>query len=285
MPGPEHELGGRHAGEQRDLRVVVLGRERHAVADGPRPVLAHDLLLGDLQLHAAARDLQRQPPLPDLREQLGDRRRDVGVRVLRDAADLGAGDVGGDEVPGAVEVERPQDGRGPLPREQARDALRQGERVQRRLRVGRVDGDAARVGLGVERAAGRDERRDVGDRVADAVPVAAPLDVQRLVEVARPRRVDGHEGDVDAIARPRRADGAHLRLDLGRERGGDVGLAADRLEPLLERGRGDDPDRPVRHPRQPSAASRPGIIGTWRVCCWSSSRSWRSPPRRRPRSR
>ena len=247
MPGTEHELGGRHAGEQRDLRVVVLGRERHAVADGPRPVLAHDLLLGDLQLHAAARDLQRQTTLPDLREQLGDRRRDVGVGVLRDAADLGAGDVGGDEVPGAVEVERPQDGRGPLPREQARDALRQGERVQRRLRVGRVDGDAARVGLRVERAAGRDERRDVGDRVADAVPVSAPLDVQRLVEVARPRRVDGHEGDVDAITRLRRADGARLRLDLGRERGGDVGLAADRLEPLSERGRGDDPDRPVRH--------------------------------------
>ena len=110
MPGPQHELGRGHAGEEGDLRVVVLGRERHAVADRPGPVLAHDLLLGDLQLHAAARDLQRQPPLPDLRQQLGDRRGDVRVRVLRDAADLGAGDVGGDEVPGAVEVERPEDG-------------------------------------------------------------------------------------------------------------------------------------------------------------------------------
>ena len=78
--------------------------------------------------------------------------------------------VGGDEVPCAVEVERPEDGRGPLPREQARDALRQGERMQRRLGVRCVDGDAARVGLGVEGAAGGDERRDVGDRVADACP-------------------------------------------------------------------------------------------------------------------
>jgi hypothetical protein len=56
--------------------------------------------------------------------------------------------------------------------------------VQRRLRVGRVDRDAARVRLGVERRAGQYERSDVGDRVGDPVAVAAALDVHGLVEVA-----------------------------------------------------------------------------------------------------
>ena len=47
--------------------------------------------------------------------------------------------------------------------------------------------------LQVDRVARRDERRDVGDRVVDDVAVAVALDVQRLVEVHRRRRVDRDE--------------------------------------------------------------------------------------------
>ena len=55
------------------------------------------------------------------------------------------------------------------------------------------------VRLAVDRAAGCDEGGHVGDRVVDAVSAADPLQVQGLVEVAGPRRVDGDEGDVRAV--------------------------------------------------------------------------------------
>ena len=44
-------------------------------------------------------------------------------------------------------------------------------------------------------AAGRDEGGDVGDRVVDEEDVAAPLEVQRLVEILRVGRVDSDEWD------------------------------------------------------------------------------------------
>ena len=201
--GAEHERGRGHAREQRDLRVPVLGRNRHAVADGPRAVLVDDLLVGDREAHPAARALERQAALADLAQQRGDVRGHVVVGVLGDAADLGARDVGRDERSGRVEVERPQDGRAPHAREQARRALGEHGRVQRRVLVRRVDGDRAAVGLAVEGARARHEGAEVGDRVPHAVAAVAALDVERLVEVARPGRVDRHERQVDAVA-PRR---------------------------------------------------------------------------------
>ena len=72
--------------------------------------------------------------------------------------------------------------------------------MQRGLPVGRVDGHAAGVRVAVQRPAGRDERARVGDRVGHAVALAAAGDVQRLVEVARARRVDGDERQVDPVA-------------------------------------------------------------------------------------
>ena len=204
---------------------------RHAVADGPRAVLLDHLLVGDGEAHPAALALERQAALADLAQQRDDVRGHVVVGVLGDAADLGAGDVGRDERSGRVEVERPQDRRAPHAREQARRALREHGRVQRRVLVRRVDGDRAAVGLAVEGARARHERAEVGDRVAHAVAAVAALDVERLVEVARPGRVDRHERQVDAVApgrggrrRPR------LGLDLGREADGHAGLAPDRGE-------------------------------------------------------
>ncbi len=157
--GAQHELGRRDAREKRDLRVVILGRERHPVADGPRSALAHHLLLGDVELHAPAGDLEREAALADLREQRRELRGYVGVGVLADAADLRADHVRAHELAGGVEIEGPEHRRRPLLWEQARDALRQRERVQRRLDVGRVDGDRPRVRLGVDRAARLRPRR------------------------------------------------------------------------------------------------------------------------------
>jgi hypothetical protein len=172
---------------------VVLGGERDAVVHGPRAVLAHDLLLGHVQAHPAALALERHAPLADLGEHGAHVAGDVLVGVLRGAAHLRADDLGAGEDAAPVEVERPQDRGPPLAGQQARRALGQHGRVQRRLAVGGIDGHGALVALAVERPAGLDERADVGDRVRDPVPVAAARDVERLVEVTRAGRVDGDE--------------------------------------------------------------------------------------------
>ena len=95
------------------------------------------------------------------------------------------------------------------------------------------------MGLRVHRPARRDERGDVGDRVADAVPGAAALDVERLVEVHRLGRVDGDERDRGLVraGEARRAGGAHrVGDDLGREADGDVELTAQLGESRLDLG-------------------------------------------------
>jgi hypothetical protein len=111
--------------------------------------------------------------------------------------------------------------------------------VQRRALVRRIDGDPAGLRLDVEHPARPDERADVGDRVADPVPVAAALDVHRLVEVARPRRVDRHERQVDALPGRLLALPRSGRLGLAQrlvgERARHARLAPDRLEPLPHR--------------------------------------------------
>ena len=89
------------------------------------------------------------------------------------------------------------------------------------------------MSLAVECAAGREEGPGVGDRVGHAEPVLAPGEVHGLVEVARARRVDRHELELDPLA-------LHVRQPLGLgeclggELAGQVELATDRREPLLE---------------------------------------------------
>src|SRR3954447_18587828 len=122
--------------------------------------------------------------------------------------------------------------------------------MQRRVVVGRVHGHAAHMRIGVERAAGRDEGADVGDRVTDAVARPRPLDVQRLVEVARTGRVDRDERHVDARLRglsPESRRTLRLRVGLRTERLGDLRLAAHRVEPVAHRLRGRDLDPAARH--------------------------------------
>jgi hypothetical protein len=225
--------GGRDPGEQRDLRVVLLARERDAVLDRPGAVPLHDLLLGHGEPHASAGALELQAPLPHLLEQRRDLRGHVVVRVLRDAAHLGSPDVGGGELAGPVELERPHHRRAPLAGQQARRALRQHGRVERDLAVGRVDGERAIGGLGVERAARRHERAHVGDRVPDPVAVPERLDVHRLVEVrARPGGsivTNGTSRGSYSGGRGRR--GLGLGLSRVRERLGHARLGANGVEP------------------------------------------------------
>ena len=75
MPGAQHQRRRGHPAQQRDLRVVLLARQRRAVAHGPAAVLLDDLLLGHREPHAAALALERQPPLADLAQQ----RRELGT--------------------------------------------------------------------------------------------------------------------------------------------------------------------------------------------------------------
>ncbi len=68
--------------------------------------------------------------------------------------------------------------------------------------------------LGIHRSARCDEPRDVGDRVANGVSGPRALEVEGLIEVARPFRVQRCEGDV-------------AKVDLWHGGGGCLGLGDD----------------------------------------------------------
>lgn len=236
VAGGEHEVGGGHAGEQGDLGVPAVGGERGAVAELVAAVAFGDLLFRDVEGDAAAFGLQLFAQAPDVAQQ---RHGFLGAAVvdgplhafvveLGAAADGGAGHAGGHGAPLGVEVERPQDGGAGLAGEQAGGALAEHGGVQGDLFVGEVERGDAAVGLGVEGAAGRDVRGDVGDGVADPVAAVAAREVHRLVEVDGGRWVDREEGDVGGVpaARFRRVRGRRgsfrLREGVGREGPGDV---------------------------------------------------------------
>lgn len=122
--GGEHQPGGLHPGQQRDLGVVVLNLARHPVAHGPAIALALDLLLGHGEADSASRLLQRHPPGAHLPQQLRELGGDVVVGVLRDAANLGSDDGCRGRLAADVEVDRPEDGGTPLPWEEAGGPLR-----------------------------------------------------------------------------------------------------------------------------------------------------------------
>ena len=106
-----------------------------------------------------------------------------------------------DVGPGAVAVEpdRPEQGRPELVGEQRAAVLGDHRRVQRHPAVGAVQRLAAAVRLQVDRVAGGDERRQVGDGVVQHVAVAVALEVQGLVEVLGAGRVDGDQRQVGAV--------------------------------------------------------------------------------------
>ena len=158
----QHEPRGAHAGEQRDLRVPLLDRQRRAAAQGPHPVgPLLDHLLRGRQRDPATCPLGRLPEDADLPQEpqrlvrgaVVERRLRARVRQLCAAPYRGSPHVDVDRRAVGVEVDRPQQGRRHLVRQQARDALRQHRRVQRRAAVRGVQGLDAFARLVVDRAA------------------------------------------------------------------------------------------------------------------------------------
>ena len=156
---------------------------------------------------------------------------------LLPAADTSLANVDVGALAGLVDVHRPDERGTQLAGKQARRALGQLGRVQARVAVGRVERHTAPVRLLVERAAGRDEGRDVGDRVPHSIPGAATFDVQRLVEVLRLRWVDRDELD-RRLVRLRQLERRDRPLrvvdDLLRKRDGDLQLASQLGERRLD---------------------------------------------------
>ena len=246
-PSFHHQVGSGHPGEQGDLRVPGLDRQRLAEAEHPVSVLEVDLLVGQREADTASSGLPRQPQLADLAEQPEDRvalprvevRLDALVGELRPAAHHGPLDPDRGPLPRRVDVDRPQQRRPVAVGEQGAGTLGELLGVQGDLPADAVQRLSPAVRLLVDGPARCDERSDVGDGVVDAEPAALPLDVERLVEVLRGRWVDRHERDVGAIQRgePRRACCLERLLH---HRGGklrrDRHVGADRGDPLLQPG-------------------------------------------------
>ena len=139
------------------------------------------------------------------------------VRKLRAAADQRAAHGRGPQLSRGVKPEFEEDGGAVLVREQAAGALAEHGRIQRFLAVGPVDGEPAPPRLRLQRAAAIDEEADVRDRVEEPeAAVRLRADVQCLVQVAAPRRVDGHQRQVAPVLAPavRRGDALRRLLRL-----------------------------------------------------------------------
>ena len=253
-PGLEHELGRRHPGHERELRVPVLDRqqspplERVAAVGG-----AHDLLVGHVEARTAAIALLLDPREADLPEELErvapprvDARLRLGVaeplagahrRPLESRADHGAR---------LVELERPEEGAAIDVGQERDPILAQHRRVQRDAAVGGVQGLPAPAGLAVDRAVGTHEARDIRDRIVHEVPAVPALEVERLVEVLGSGGIDRDErqvAPVDRRGRGRGCRGLRLGEHLGRESVGHVELDAqvgERGGELALRGRRRD---------------------------------------------
>ena len=174
----EHELGGGHPGQQGDLGVPVLDRQRRPEAERPDITVRDDVLTGDGQVHPAAVPLALLPQRPDFAQELDGLGRGPGIQgplhgrvvLLRAAADDCPVQIGADELAVVVEVERPHQGRPRLAGQQRPGAPAQHRRVQRHPSVGEVQRLGPPVRRQVQRSAGSHEGGDVGDGVPEAEP-------------------------------------------------------------------------------------------------------------------
>ena len=207
-PGVQHHPRRDHPRKQRELGVPVLGPDRRPEPELEAAVLVEGhLLLGKGQAGATARGFEVDSLLADLLEQqqvlVGgpavDGLLDADVVEPLPAADPGAIHRGLGHLAAGVEPHVPDERRPQLVRQQAAGVLADHRRVQRRALVRRVHRLDATMGLGVEDTARGDVRGHVGNRIPHPVPLPRPLKVQRLVEVHRPHRVDGHERNIGLV--------------------------------------------------------------------------------------
>ena len=120
----------------------------------------------------------------------------LDVAELRATADQRPADLRAGHLAPVVQPDGPQQRRPNLVGQQAGRPLTEHRRVQRGPVIGGVQGHATAVGLQVDRVAGANERRHVGDRVGDQEAGSVAGDVYGLVQIARPFRVDRDQLDV-----------------------------------------------------------------------------------------
>jgi hypothetical protein len=238
----DHEARCRSTRQERDLRVPPLDGQLGSLHDRPGSVGGgHHLLLWEAELDRVARSGGGEQRVADGRE-LGDRRRGpAGVDLPLDALIGQLGAAAHQRPPHVdrrgrargVDIDRPQRGGSRTIGQQRRRALAQHGRVQRDPPIRRVVGLRPRPGGGVDRAARLHPRRHVGDGVGHPPAVAERLDGQRLVEIARARRVDGHEVEVRRVLVVGERAGRHpvrLRQGLLREGPRHLQVPADAVE-------------------------------------------------------
>jgi hypothetical protein len=196
-----------HAAQERDLRIPALDRERGAIVQRPARALLHDLLLRRRQGDAVPVAFAFFPEPSDLLQEHQDVVGGSVVECPLDGAEVELGPaphdrathVDRDAFSGGVEVHRPQQGGTVLSGQEAGRALTQDFGMQRCPAIRSVERQAAPMGLLVERPERIDERCHVGDRVVDPIARTAALDVNRLVEITRLRRVDRHQRQVGPV--------------------------------------------------------------------------------------
>ena len=98
--------------------------------------------------------------------------------------------------------------------------------------------------LGVDRATGDDEGRDIGDRIVQSQPTCDMLQRERLVEVLRARRVERHQRDVGRVnatlTRPCAPSLRRLGQHLWRELPRHLQLRAQRAQVWVDVDPGED---------------------------------------------
>ena len=205
--GLEHEFGCAHTRQEGDLRIPRIDVCALAHDDLPGVTVGHDLLLGQGQLDRPEAHPQLEALAAEVAERLDRRMRIAVIERLLDALivelrrrldhgpanrGFGGGAIGRD-------VDRPYRGPAYLIGKQAQCVLRQRRRVQRDAGIRKVDGLAAPTCLGVNRAIGRYDRAEVGDRVVHPEAVADSLEEHCLVKVLGTGRIDRDERDARGV--------------------------------------------------------------------------------------
>ncbi len=251
-----HHPAGRHPRRQRELSVPLLHIWHVAELELPPPVDRHDPLLRNRERDPAARCLA----LDSERAQLTERDQwlsrvtrieaclDRYVVELRPTAHQRSTHQRRFHLSLEVEGDIPDHGRAVLACKERPPPLGEGEGMERRPLVGGIQRHRPEARLLVEVAPRSDKGGDVRNRVTEPKPGGGALQMDGLVEVPRPGRVECHEGDVGEIGlrQPRRLQG--LLLGLRRIALGYPKLRPDRLQPgpHLLVGR-DKPKTSLRH--------------------------------------
>ena len=125
---------------------------------------------------------------------------DLGVGHAAGGADDAFADFVAEDVAVAVDLHEAGEDEAVFVGAQAADIGRELLREHGDGAVGEVDGVAAQAGFEIERRAGRDVLRDVGDVDLQFVTVGSLFDEDGVVEVLGGLAVDGDDGKIAEVA-------------------------------------------------------------------------------------